>query len=122
MDNRNILHAWEKFVENGTSPGAVRGIVAASWERSHGYHVPVGRGETRLAPEGDLIQHRAENADLIQYGAQLRQRFLGLTDLRGREAAVVDLDLIGLRACRSRRRDQGNDDGEQPAHVGWCHG
>jgi len=33
MDNRNILHAWEKFVENGTSPGAVRGIVAASWSR-----------------------------------------------------------------------------------------
>ena len=65
MDNRNILHAWEKFVENGTSPGAVRGIVAASWERSQGHQVPVGRGETRLAPEADLVQHRAENADLI---------------------------------------------------------
>jgi signal transduction histidine kinase len=66
MDNRNILHAWEKFLENGTSPVAVRGIVAASWERSQGYQVPVERGETRLATEGDLVQHRAQNAELIQ--------------------------------------------------------
>src|SRR5246127_130078 len=66
MDNREILHSWEKFVENGTSPHAVRGIVAASWERSQGYQVPVERGETRLAPEADLVQHRAEHAELIQ--------------------------------------------------------
>jgi signal transduction histidine kinase len=66
MDNRNILHAREKFVENGIMPGAVRGIVAASWERSQGYQVPVERGETRLAPEEDLLRHHAENAELIQ--------------------------------------------------------
>ena len=65
MDNRKILYAREKFVENGTSPGAVRGLVAASWERSQGYQVPVERGETRLAADGDLVQHRAENAELI---------------------------------------------------------
>jgi signal transduction histidine kinase len=66
MDNREILHSWEKFVENGTLPHAVRGIVAASWERSQGYQVPVERGETRLAPEADLVQHRTEHAELIQ--------------------------------------------------------
>jgi transcriptional regulator of acetoin/glycerol metabolism len=66
MDNLKILHAREKFVENGTLPGAVRGIVAASWERSQGYQVPVERGETRLAPEEDLLQRHAENAELIQ--------------------------------------------------------
>jgi signal transduction histidine kinase len=66
MDNRKTLLAWEKFVKNGTLPGAIRGIVAASWERSQGYQVPVERGETRLAPETDLVQHRTENAELIQ--------------------------------------------------------
>jgi signal transduction histidine kinase len=66
MDNRKILHAREKFVGNGSLPDAVRGIVAASWERSLGYQVPVERGETRLAPEEDLLQHHAENAELIQ--------------------------------------------------------
>src|SRR6201987_3807519 len=65
MDNRKILYAWEKFVENGTSPGAVRGLVAASWERSQEYQVPVERGGTRRAADGDLVQHRAENAELI---------------------------------------------------------
>jgi signal transduction histidine kinase len=66
MDNREILYAREKFMENGTSPHAVRGIVAASWERSQGYEVPVERAETRLAPEADLVQHRVEHAELIQ--------------------------------------------------------
>src|ERR1700741_2756162 len=66
MDNREILHARDKFMENGTSPHAVRGIVAASWERSQGYQVPVERAETRLAPEADLVQHRVEHAELIQ--------------------------------------------------------
>jgi transcriptional regulator of acetoin/glycerol metabolism len=40
MDNREIQRAWEKFIENGAAPSSVRGIVAASWERSQGYQIP----------------------------------------------------------------------------------
>jgi signal transduction histidine kinase len=65
MDNRKIQRAWEKFIENGTSPSAVRAVVAGSWERSQKYHVPVERGETRLAPEAELIQRRLEHSELV---------------------------------------------------------
>src|SRR5882724_3831033 len=65
MDNRKIQRAWEKFIENGTASNAVRGIVAASWERSQGYQIPVERGEARLAPEAELVQRRSEHSELI---------------------------------------------------------
>jgi signal transduction histidine kinase len=65
MDNREIQRAWEKFIENGAAPSSVRGIVAASWERSQGYQVPVERGETRLAPEAELVHRRLEHSELI---------------------------------------------------------
>ncbi len=65
MDNRKIQRAWEKFIENGTASNAVRGIVAASWERSQGYQIPVERGEARLGPEAELVQRRSEHSELI---------------------------------------------------------
>src|SRR6266404_648165 len=65
MDNRKIQRAWEKFIENGTASNAVRGLVAASWERSQGYQIPVERGEARLAPEAELVQRRSEHSELI---------------------------------------------------------
>jgi signal transduction histidine kinase len=65
MDNREIQRAWEKFIENGATSNAVRGVVAASWERSQGYHIPVERGETRLAPEAELVHRRSEHSDLL---------------------------------------------------------
>jgi transcriptional regulator of acetoin/glycerol metabolism len=34
MGNQEIQRAWEKFIENGAASNAVRGVVAASWERS----------------------------------------------------------------------------------------
>jgi len=48
MDNRKIQRAWEKFIENGTASKAVRGVVAASWERSQGYRIPVERSQAPL--------------------------------------------------------------------------
>jgi signal transduction histidine kinase len=66
MEDRQILRAWGEFLENGTSPSAVREIVADSWKRSQEHHIPVERSETLLAPEAELIQRRTENSELIQ--------------------------------------------------------
>jgi signal transduction histidine kinase len=65
MGNREIKQAWEKFIENGAASNAVRGIVAASWERSQRYQIPVERGEAPLAPEAEVVQRRSEYAELV---------------------------------------------------------
>ncbi len=65
MDDREIKRAWEGFIQNGTASNAVRGVVAASWERSQGYRIPFERGEAPLAPEAEVVQRRAEHAALV---------------------------------------------------------
>jgi signal transduction histidine kinase len=65
MGNREIKQAWEKFIANGAASNAVRGIVAASWERSQRYQIPVERGEAPLAPEAEVVQRRSEYAELV---------------------------------------------------------
>jgi signal transduction histidine kinase len=94
MDDRNIQRAWEKFTQNGTSPSAVRGIVAASWKRSQGHQIPVERSETRLAPEAELVQHRAENSELIEAAQPvLEQARILLADAR---SMVILTDPTGV--------------------------
>jgi len=65
MGNREIQRAWEKFIEKGAAPNAVRGVVAASWERSQEYHIPIERSETRVAPEAELVHRRVERSELL---------------------------------------------------------
>ena len=65
MENREIRRAWERFIQNGTASKAVRGVVAASWERSQGYHVPIERSEAPLVPEVDVVQRRSEHSALV---------------------------------------------------------
>jgi signal transduction histidine kinase len=65
MDNREIKRAWESFMKNGTASNAVRRVVAASWERSHGYQIPFERSEAPLAPEAEVVQRRAEHVALV---------------------------------------------------------
>ena len=60
-----IRRAWESFIQNGTGSNAVREVVAASWKRSQGYHIPVERGEAPLAPEAEAVRLRSEHAALI---------------------------------------------------------
>ena len=60
-----IQRAWERFVQNGTGSNAVREIVAASWKRSQGYHIPIERGEAPLAAEAEAVRLRSEHAALI---------------------------------------------------------
>ena len=64
-DNRQIQRAFEKFVEKGAAPNAVRGVVAASWERSQEYHIPIERSETSVAPEAELVHRRSEHSELL---------------------------------------------------------
>jgi PAS domain S-box-containing protein len=65
MDDREIQRAWEKFIENGAASNAVRGVVAASWERSQEYHIPIERSETSVAPEAELVHRRSEHSELL---------------------------------------------------------
>ncbi len=63
--NQEIQRAWERFIESGTAPNAVRGIVAASWKRSQGYQIPVERSEAPIAHEAEVVQRHSEHAELI---------------------------------------------------------
>ncbi len=65
MANQEIQRAWERFIQNGSASNAVRRIVAASWERSQGYHIPVERSEAPLAREAEVVQRHSEHAELI---------------------------------------------------------
>jgi signal transduction histidine kinase len=60
-----IQRAWETFIQNGTGSNAVREVIAASWKRCQGYHVPIERGEAPLAPEAEAVRLRSEHAALI---------------------------------------------------------
>src|SRR5260370_26130845 len=65
MANQEIQRAWERFIQNGSASNAVRRIVAASWERSQGYHIPVERTEAPLARAPEVVQRHSEHAELI---------------------------------------------------------
>jgi signal transduction histidine kinase len=60
------MRAWDKFIEHDRASNAVRGIVAASWERSQRYQIPLERSAAPLAPEVELVQRYAEHAELIE--------------------------------------------------------
>jgi signal transduction histidine kinase len=60
------MRAWEKFIEHDGASNAVRGIVAASWERSQRYQIPLERSAAPLAPEVELVQRHAKHAELIE--------------------------------------------------------
>jgi signal transduction histidine kinase len=65
MADLEIQRAWTRFIEGGTAANAVRGIVAASWERSLGYQIPVERSEAPLVPEVELVRRHSEHAELV---------------------------------------------------------
>jgi signal transduction histidine kinase len=64
-DSREIQRAWERFIQNGTTSNAVRRVVAASWERSQEYQIPIERDEAPLVPEAEVVQRRSEHAALV---------------------------------------------------------
>jgi len=64
MDQREVLAAWEKFVERGTLSSDLRSSVAASWQRSRNHHVTVDRARAPLVADAELFRHRSKHASL----------------------------------------------------------
>jgi transcriptional regulator of acetoin/glycerol metabolism len=64
MDQREVLAAWEKFVERGALSSDLRSSVAASWQRSRNHHVTVDRARAPLVADAELFRHRSKHASL----------------------------------------------------------
>ena len=64
MDQREVLAAWEKFVERGALSSDLRSSVAASWQRSKNHRVTIDRARAPLVADAELFRHRSKNASL----------------------------------------------------------
>jgi transcriptional regulator of acetoin/glycerol metabolism len=64
MDQREVLAAWERFVERGALSSDLRSSVAASWQRSRNHHVTVDRARAPLVADAELFRRRAKHASL----------------------------------------------------------
>ncbi|WP_420970760.1 sigma-54-dependent Fis family transcriptional regulator [Bradyrhizobium sp. B120] len=64
MDQREVLAAWEKFVERGALSSDLRSSVAASWQRSRNHHVTIDRARAPLVGDAELFRHRSKHASL----------------------------------------------------------
>jgi transcriptional regulator of acetoin/glycerol metabolism len=64
MDQREVLAAWEKFVERGALSSDLRSSVAASWQRSRNHQVTVDRAQAPLVADAELFRHRSKYASL----------------------------------------------------------
>jgi sigma-54 dependent transcriptional regulator, acetoin dehydrogenase operon transcriptional activator AcoR len=64
MDQREVLAAWEKFVERGALSSDLRSSVAASWQRSKNHQVTVDRARAPLVADAELFRQRSKNASL----------------------------------------------------------
>ena len=59
MDQREVLAAWEKFVERGALSSDLRSSVAASWQRSKNHRVTIDRARAPLVADAELFRHRS---------------------------------------------------------------
>jgi sigma-54 dependent transcriptional regulator, acetoin dehydrogenase operon transcriptional activator AcoR len=64
MDQREVLAAWEKFVERGALSSDLRSSVAASWQRSRNHQVTVDRARAPRVADAELFRQRSKNASL----------------------------------------------------------
>jgi sigma-54 dependent transcriptional regulator, acetoin dehydrogenase operon transcriptional activator AcoR len=65
-DEKNVLRAWEAFIERGAVPRTVRAEVAASWVRSRQHQVTIDRGHAPLLTEAELFRHRSTQSALLE--------------------------------------------------------
>jgi sigma-54 dependent transcriptional regulator, acetoin dehydrogenase operon transcriptional activator AcoR len=94
MKELDIRRAWEGFIEAGTLSNVVRGVVADSWRRSQGHHIPIERSEAPLAPEAELVRCRSEHAMFLEAARPaLRQAQLFLGDAN---SMIILTDASGL--------------------------
>jgi sigma-54 dependent transcriptional regulator, acetoin dehydrogenase operon transcriptional activator AcoR len=64
MDQREVLAAWEKFIERGTLSSDLRSSVAASWQRSKRHQVTIDRARAPLVADAELFRLRSKHAAL----------------------------------------------------------
>ena len=64
MDQREVLAAWEEFIERGTLSSDLRSSVAASWQRSKSHRVTIDRARAPLVADSELFRHRSKHASL----------------------------------------------------------
>jgi sigma-54 dependent transcriptional regulator, acetoin dehydrogenase operon transcriptional activator AcoR len=64
MDQREVLAAWEEFIERGTLSSDLRSSVAASWQRSKSHRVTIDRARASLVADAELFRHRSKHASL----------------------------------------------------------
>jgi sigma-54 dependent transcriptional regulator, acetoin dehydrogenase operon transcriptional activator AcoR len=64
MDQREVLAAWEKFIERGALSSDLRSSVAASWQRSKDHRVTIDRARAPLVADAELFRHRSKHAPL----------------------------------------------------------
>jgi transcriptional regulator of acetoin/glycerol metabolism len=64
MDQRDVLAAWEKFVERGALSSDLSSSVAASWQRSKNHRVTIDRAQAPLVADAELFRHRSKHASL----------------------------------------------------------
>jgi sigma-54 dependent transcriptional regulator, acetoin dehydrogenase operon transcriptional activator AcoR len=89
-----IRRAWQGFIESGTTSGAVRPVVLASWERSQVHDVEAERKAAPLAPEAELVQcHSAHSALVEAARSALKHARLFLADAN---SMIILTDPSGL--------------------------
>jgi transcriptional regulator of acetoin/glycerol metabolism len=89
-----IRRAWEGFIENGTLPMALRGVVAASWQRSQEHGIHVECKEAPLALEAELVQCRSAHSALMEAARPaLKQACLFLAEAN---SMIILTDSSGL--------------------------
>src|ERR1700753_815627 len=64
MDQREVLAAWENFIERGALSSDLRSSVAASWQRSKNHQVTIDRARAPLVADAELFRHRSKHAPL----------------------------------------------------------
>jgi signal transduction histidine kinase len=94
VKEHEIRRAREGFIENGTLPTALRGVVAASWQRSQEHGIPVECKEAPLALEAELVQcHSAHSALVEAARPALKQACLFLAEAN---SMIILTDSSGL--------------------------
>jgi sigma-54 dependent transcriptional regulator, acetoin dehydrogenase operon transcriptional activator AcoR len=66
IKEKEIRRAWEWFIEDGTTPAAVRAVVASSWQRSQEQGVPAERQGAPLVLQAELLQHHSLHSPLVE--------------------------------------------------------
>src|SRR5258705_8391279 len=64
MDQREVLAAWEKFVERGALSSDLRSSIAASWQRSKNHQIMIHRAMAPIVADAELFRHRSKHAAL----------------------------------------------------------